>query len=712
MIEQKYWALLLLLIVGMPLQADDLNFLKGHVEFEHARDMLPAYLNRSALALLTERERKVAAMSTPQDFAARRTYIRERLIRSIGGLPPKTPLNARTTATLDRDGYRIEKIVFESQPGFFVTANLYLPKSGQAPHPAVLFPLGHESGSKSHSAWQQMLITLVRRGYVAFAWDPLGQGERLQFYNSYAEDSELGHNRSTSEHTMLGLQTLLVGDNLARYTIWDGIRALDYLLSRPEVDSNRVAVTGNSGGGTHSTYLAALDDRIKVAAPSCYITSWRMMLATIGPQDAEQLMQPFLADGLDYADFIYAAAPKPFLMMSAIRDFFPISGARATFAEVGQTLSRLGTNTLSMFEADDGHGYTLPRREAAYAWLGKWLQGKEDKQSEAPVALESEEQLQVTPSGQVATSLNSETVFSLNLKRLPKRESLLRSDLEERVRNLTGYERRSGPVKITPYGSVQRDRYRIDKLIYETEPGIFVPALLFVPDAATKPLPAIVYLNGKGKALDAAPNGEIERLVSSGAIVLSIDPRGMGETAVTEAPDGQRYSGYFGDYADSMLAVLQRKTLVGMRATDVSRAVDLLAARSDVAAANIYGVGKGAGAIILLHAATLDSRIQRVVLSHMTVSFESIVRSRIHQDLYESVVPGVLASYDLPDLAAMLSPRKVWLVDAVNPLGNPVSFEQLRQLYAPLIAKSMAPKSFHLVERLEPINTVYKQLLQ
>ena len=96
----------------------------------------------------------------------------------------------------------------------------------------------------------------------------------------------------------------------------------------------------------------------------------------------------------------------------------------------------------------------------------------------------------------------------------------------------------------------------------------------------------------------------------------------------------------------------------------------------------------------------------------MTVSFESIVRSRIHQESYESVVPGALASYDLPELAAMMSPRKVWLVDAVNPLGNPVAFEQLRQLYAPLIARSMDPKSFHLVERLAPIETVYKQLLQ
>ena len=242
-----------------------------------------------------------------------------------------------------------------------------------------------------------------------------------------------------------------------------------------------------------------------------------------------------------------------------------------------------------------------------------------------------------------------------------------------------------------------------------SEPGIFIPALLFVPKAFVSSRPSIIYVNSKGKA---AETGEIEQLVSSGAVVLSIEPRGMGETAVNEAPDGQRYSGYFGDYADSMLAVLQRKTLVGMRATDVSRAVDLLAARSDVDISKIYGVGNGAGSVILLHAATLDSRIQRVVLSHMLVSFESVVRSRIHQDCFESVVPGVLASYDLPELAAALSPRQVWLVDAVNPLGNPVDFQQLKEMYAPLIGRFEARTSLHVVERLDDIKSVYRQLLQ
>src|SRR5262249_37223409 len=154
----------------------------------------------------------------------------------------------------------------------FVTANLYLPLRGQPPYPAVLYPLGHEIGAKAYPVWQQMLVTLARRGYVALAWDPLGQGERIQTYDPDWKDSKF--HASTLEHTELGVQCLLIGDHLARYTIWDGLRALDYLVSRKEVDTARVGVAGNSGGGTHSTYVSALDDRISAAAPSCYTSSW------------------------------------------------------------------------------------------------------------------------------------------------------------------------------------------------------------------------------------------------------------------------------------------------------------------------------------------------------------------------------------------------------------------------------------------------------
>jgi hypothetical protein len=388
-------ALLILLVASsaMAQRADNWDFLSDPSVFRDVHGMLPAYLKAKAFALLDERQQKVAQISTLADLKTRQQYVRERIRSYLGDLPDRTPLNPRVIGGLDRGDYRIEKIIFESRPGFYVTANLYLPRTGTPPYPAILYPLGHERGAKAHQAWQRCLASLARRGFVALAWDPLGQGERVQMYDEDLHDTKT--TGSTVEHTMIGTQCLLTGSHVAQYTIWDGMRALDYLLSRPEVDPKRVGCTGNSGGGTHTAYLSALDDRIQVAAPSCYITSWRRMLESIGPQDAEQVFPFFLRDGLDYPDYIYAFGGKPVMMLTAIRDFFPIGGARATFAEARQVLGNVGmAGNIDMFSYDDGHGYSQPRREAAYRWFTRWLQGKENIEPEAPVALATTEELQ------------------------------------------------------------------------------------------------------------------------------------------------------------------------------------------------------------------------------------------------------------------------------------------------------------------------------
>ena len=373
-------------------QSDDLNFASGLEQFHNIRRMLPLYLNNIGLSMLGERKRGVEHFATIEDVNKRKTYVREQMLKNLGGFPERTPLNARVVGVLERTAYRIEKVIFESQPHFYVTANLYLPTTGHPPYPAILYPLGHERGGKANPTWQQMLGSLATKGFVALAWDPIGQGERLQIFDEDLRESKVGN--STTEHTVVGTQCMLVGDHLARYTIWDGMRALDYLLSRKEVDPARIGLTGNSGGGTHTAYIAALDDRIQVAAPSCYITSWHLMLDTIGPQDAEQTFPRWLQEGLDYPDYLYAFAPKPYILLSAIRDFFPIAGARETFAEAEKVYSAIGAREkLGIFEADDGHGYNKTRRLAAYDWFGRWLKGARDTDPEPQIEMATPEEL-------------------------------------------------------------------------------------------------------------------------------------------------------------------------------------------------------------------------------------------------------------------------------------------------------------------------------
>jgi cephalosporin-C deacetylase-like acetyl esterase len=718
---------LLVLVLAAPLNAQtsaNLDFLSDLHDYAHLRTMLREYLNAQAISRLEERRQQVARLSTPEEVARRRAYVREQMVRDLGGFPARTPLNARVVGTLDRDGYKIEKVIFESQPHFYVTGNLYLPKTGAPPYPGVLFPLGHEDGGKSNEAWQQTLGDFARRGYVCFTWDPIGQGERVQLYDTDLEAGKLPE--STVEHTNTGIQCLLVGDNLARYTIWDGMRALDYLLSRPEVDSTRIACTGNSGGGTHTAYLSALDDRIKVAMPSCYITSWRRLLESIGPQDAEQCLPPWIGQGLDHGDFVLAFSPKPYLILSAIRDFFSINGARETYQEAQHVYSVMGApEKVCQSEADNGHGYLQPRREAAYRWLGRWFKGQDDNTTEVPVAPASEEDLRCTDSGQVNVSLGGETVFSLNQKRYaevkPQRTPLIdlqavaafRNEIHRKVEHLAGYEHVAAPINTKPFGVIQKDGYHIEKLTYESEPGIVIPSLLCIPDDIKGRKPGVLYVNSKGKANSG---GEIEALVKSGLVVLAIDARGWGETGPKfNGEESYSWNSLFPNYDTAMIALLLGKSLVAMRAEDIVRGVDLLSNRPEVDGEEIYGMGVGAATIPLLHAAVLDPRLKKVVMENGLVSYESVVTHRIQRGIIENVIPGVLKSYDLPDLVAAIAPRPTWIVDARDGLGYRVSIAKVRSHYAGAVEafkSTGAPEALHIqvTEPKDEFNATYRGL--
>jgi cephalosporin-C deacetylase-like acetyl esterase len=714
----------------MPLNAQtssNFDFLSDLPDYAHLRNMLPDYLNHMAISRLEQRRFEVARLSSSEDIAKRRAYLREQMLQNLGGLPERTPLNARVVGILDREGYRVEKVIFESQPNFYVTGSLYVPKTGNPSYPGVLFPLGHEQGSKAYVGWQQMLGTLARRGYVAFAWDPIGQGERVQLYDPDLEAGKI--TESTSEHTVLGIQCLLVGDNLARYTIWDGMRALDYLLARKEVDPARIACTGNSGGGTHTAYLSALDDRIKVAMPSCYITSWRRLLESIGPQDAEQCLPPWIGQGLDHGDFVLAFAPKPYLILSAIRDFFSIAGARETYQEAQHVYSILGApDKVSQFEADNGHGYLEPRRLAAYRWLSRWLKGQADDTPEVPVSPASEEELRCTQSGQVTVSLGGETVFSLNQKRYaqaqpartaltsPQAVATLKNEIRSKVQQLTAYNSLAGPLNVKSFGQIRKEGYRIEKSTYESEPGITIPSLLFIPENGENRKPAVLYVNAHGKAAESNSGGEIEQLVKGGFVVLAIDARGWSETGPGENADESRaWNALFPNYSNAMTALLLGKTLVGMRAGDVARGVDLLAGRPEVDAEKIYAFGVDAGAIALLHEAILDARVKKLVLQGMLVSYESVVTHKIHRAIFDSVIPGVLKAYDLPSLVAAAAPRPTWIVNARDPMGYRLGIEKMREQYArPLEAfKSLgAAEALHIAvtEPEEKFDLTYRGL--
>jgi dienelactone hydrolase len=683
-----------LLLAAAPVAADDdLTVLKAGGDNPPPR-ILRAYLLDETQKAFDARRAAVAALKTPDDVRKRQKELRAKFIAALGGFPDKTPLHARVVGTIQRDGYRVERVVYESRPDHHVTATLYLP-DGKGPFPAVLMPIGHSADGKADSSVQRGAILLARNGLAALAYDPIGQGERRQLLDDKGMPTIIS---STSEHTMVGIGALLVGRSTASYRIWDGIRSIDYLASRPEIDAKRLGCTGCSGGGTLTSYLMALDDRIGVAAPSCYITSLERLFATIGPQDAEQNITGQVAFGMEHADYLTIRAPRPTLICTASRDFFDSQGTWTSFHEAKRIYGLMGySERVDLVESDSGHGFPKTQREAMLRWMRRWLLKIDDAPTEGETAIAKDAELLCTRTGQVLEDFKGKSVFGLNAEReaeLAKGRAKARDkdELLKEVARLAGVRLPVAAAKMTEVGEVKREGYRIRKLVFETEPGVKVPGLLF--EAGGGPL--VMYADGAGKAAAAAPGGPIEKLLKDGARVLALDLRGMGETAPGKPAPGK--PNYFGaDYYEAFVALHLGRPLLGQRVTDLLAVVAKMAGESD----DIRLIGVGSAGPAALHAAALEPRVMRLTLEGALVSWSAVVRTPVSNDQLTNVVPAALAVYDLPDLAALVAPRPLTIRKPADPTGkrlNRGAADDAYKLVRAAYGRAEAEKQFVVAE--------------
>jgi len=667
------WCLALVMLAaaaGAPAaEKEDLSVL----EAGQGGEALRAHLLAECGKCFDARRRAVAAIEKPEQVAERQQKLREAWMAAVGPFPAKTPLAPRTVAALDRQGYRIEKVIYESRPNHHVTANLYLPKDARGPSPGVLIPSGHDRNAKACDAYQSLAILLAKNGFVVLCYDPIGQGERIQTFKPDGQPATWG----TGEHTLLDIGARLVGLCVAHYRLWDGIRSIDYLASRPEVDPERLGCTGNSGGGTMTSYLMATDERIYAAAPSCYLTSLERLFPGQGPQDGEQNIPGQVALGIEHADYILLRAPKPTIMLTAAKDFFDINGSWETFREAKRLHGILGYGErLDLFEFPDEHGFTKPRREAALRWMRRWLQGIDEPAVELAQTPSTDADLQVTQSGHVVPELKGATVWDLNLARAkqlaPEREAFWRdrpkAECLAEVRRLAGVRPMAEKPAARSVGTLEREAGRIEKLVIERAGEVPVPALLFLPKEPKGRLPAVLYVDGRGKASDAAPGGPIEELVKAGSAVLSVDVRGFGETT-TVLP--KKY--WHPEFPITHLALHLGRPLLGQRVEDVLAALECLAARPEIDAAKIGIVGVEGGALVALHAAALDERLREVTLRRSIASWMDVVTSQAAKNQFNQVVPGALARYDLPDLVRAIAPRPVRVLEPLDAAGSPVA---------------------------------------
>ena len=665
--------------------SQDLEVLQSWLAHTDSANSLYNYLAAESFELLEQQTRDVDQLETRQDWLAQREKSREALRRVIGPFPEKTPLNVEITGIYEGEGYRMEKVVYESLPGYHVTAGLFIP-DGAEKAPAVIYCSGHTLDGFRSDVYQWVILNLVKKGFVVLAFDPVGQGERLQYFNPDIGVSVIGG--PTREHSYPGTQAFLTGLSMARYMIWDGIRTVDFLETRPEVDSSRIGITGRSGGGTQSSQIAAMDDRILASAPECYITSHRRLLESIGPQDAEQILYHGIAEGVDHLDLLLARAPKPTLMVTTTRDYFSIQGARETFARARKAWTALGeAGAVNMAEDNAPHASTVKNREAMYAFFQKYL-GLPGSSKDEPVERLDPADIRVTKTGQVVTSYDGRTIFEIikedSLKRIA---SVGPDNLVEEVERISGYRK---PVKkASPVftGRLDRDGYGIERYFAEGEGGYPVPFLLFIPDGRDS-CPAVLYLHPGGKSAAAGTGQEIEAIVKSGYAVLAPDLIGLGEMGPGSfTGDAWDFKVGRGAYNIWYLALQAGRSLVGVRAADLNMLSDYLCERFSAEKKGITAIARGDLGPVLQHAAILNEKISRIALIDSPASYRMLIENEYYKpELIHSTVAGALLKYDLPDLAGKLASRDLLMINPVDQRMVPLREESAGKIFAEGVA--------------------------
>src|SRR6056297_1865770 len=648
------------------------------VDGRQPNQIMESWLLEQAKQSFADWETRYEQLKTPEQIAVYQQSLRDRFVSNLGGFPERTPLNARVTGTVQRDGYRVEKVLFESRPGHYVTGLCFVPEPDrfQKPYPGVLVVCGHSANGKGYEGYQTATAMLAKNGIVGLIIDPICQGERLQHLD---EDHSVVVSSSTQGHTLVGLGAILLGQNTARIEVWDAMRGVDYLQQRPDVAPDRLGCMGNSGGGTQTAYMMALDDRIRAASPSCYVTTMERLLHTIGPQDAEQNIFGQIGWGMDHSDYLLMRAPIPILMCTATHDFFSIEGAWTSFRRGKRVYSRLGfPERISLAEVDEKHGWHQPLREAAVQWMVRWLAGRDEVVREPELALLSPEELQVTPQGQVlllpgARSVNEQQHAEF-LELQPQREAIWKNEAaaKKTVREIAGIRRLTEipEPKVEKTATLKIDQVTIESLILTNDEGLPLPALLYRPEKADQG--PLLYAHQAGKQASFEVDGDKRSAWSyakAGHTVLAIDPRGIGETAPASAV---WYHPRFGqDGKHVAIAYLLGKNYVGMRAEDLLVAARWLQSETDPSrTGKVDLVCSGDVATAGLHAATLEEALfAHITLHRMLPSWEPILASLTSEAQFVNCIHGATRVYDLPDLVATLDNR-VEMVEPVNAMGK------------------------------------------
>lgn len=606
--------------------------------------------------------------------------VRARIAQAFGKFPERTPLNARTTRTIERDGYKIENVIFESRPNFPVTANLYLPTVDH-PVPGVVGSCGHSDNGKAAEAYQSFAQGLVRQGYACLIFDPIGQGERLQYPK---ENGKSRYGAGVQEHLHGGNQQFLIGEFFGAWRAWDGMRALDYLLTRPEVDHAHVGITGNSGGGTMTTWLCGVEPRWTMAAPACFVTTFLRNAENELPADTEQCPPHVLALGLEHEDFIAAMAPKPVIILAKERDFFDVRGSEAAFKRLKKLYTLLGQpDNVQLHVGPTEHGYSIENREAMYRHFNK-VTSASSATAEPKLVIEKDETLWCTQSGQVS-ELKPATLFQFTAAKAEQcrgtRGNKRGAALVEAIRQTLKLPRSDAgdlPPDAGAHGPTYPEappEFRILRAVgdrkyplryattyaIETEENVFALCTMLTAQSHISRPPrrgetARLFIANRSSDAELRNEAWLRSLIEADkdTPTFTLDVRGIGESMPNTCGANTFDSAYGCDYFYAIHGIMLDRPYLGQRVYDVLRTLDWL---KEYGYTQVELIGKRWGATLATIAGVLSHSVRKVHLVEPLESFHQLATTEEYEMPLSNLLPDVLHHFDLPDCYQELGNR-------------------------------------------------------
>ena len=598
------------------------------------------------------------ACATPASLAARQAEVRAKTIAALGGFPEKTPLNAQVTGRVQKEGYILEKVLMETRPHHYMTAHLFLPDPAKymPPYAAVAVPCGHSLAGKNAPWYQRAGVTGALNGLATLVCDPIEQGERRQFDDGKDTWS------TTREHNRIGYRAALLGWNTAQFRIWDGMRAVDYLESRPEVDREKIGVMGLSGGGTLSSYANSLEMRFKAAAPAGFLSTMRDVFDNCGPQDAEQVVFGQLKSGWNHLGIVVLRAPSPVMIVTSHADFFPFMGSTALYAEAKKVYAMLGVpEKVELMETAGPHHWYESTRHASCYWMRRWMLheetawprdraalrrmdiGYKHSAETCGVAYEEPAVKNVTKTGRTLDLPGSRTVYDLMRDELARLDTARAPLTVEAVRAACG-ARPLASLSATA-AAVQEtsaaDGRVVTAVLCRDDDMTFIPVRAFLP-AGRKDNPVILFNDAGAKALAK----KAKEFLSAGRAVCVAEMRSFAETGKT------RHKFYGSVAGDEETAVVLRaigENLVARRAEDAALAARWFAALCGGDRPELYVEGRAA--IPAAHAKFLEKEtFAGFAVEQSPASWRQLLADPTIESRFADLVNGALRVYDWTDL--------------------------------------------------------------